>query len=112
MSTLQSMLSPRTAEAIIFVVLVVFSVGSLERFGAWVARDASAARSRTVAALLGLVFVLMVAGGIVGYALVGHRNFLNLAFFLNGAAGLMILPATYFRRAKDRELRRIAALDL
>ncbi|HUO94559.1 MAG TPA: hypothetical protein VMU22_16655 [Rhizomicrobium sp.] len=112
MSTVQTLFSSRAIDAVVFAALVVFTVMSLEMFGAWLERGADIARSRLVALALALVFAAAVIGGLVDYAFVGAPNFLNLALFLTGAAGLGILPALVFRRDRDKELRRIAALDL
>ena len=106
-----TLLSSRAGEAVLFAAIVVFTVVSLEMLRMWIARGAEAAQSRIVAALLALIFLGLAAGGIVDYAFVGKPNFINLAVFLTGAAGLGILPSLIFRD-KDQEIRRMAAHDL
>ena len=106
-----TLLSSRAGEAGLYVVAVVFTVASLEMFRIWLALGAGVVQSRIAAALLALVFLGLVVGGVVDYAFAGRPNFINLGFFLTGAAGLGILPSLLFGN-KDRELRRMAALDL
>jgi hypothetical protein len=111
MNAIASLLSSRAGEAALFAWALVFTVVSLEILRVWIARGAGVTEARIVSALLALVFLGLVIGGIVDYALVGRPNFINLGFFLTGAAGLGILPSLLFGD-KDRELRRMAAHDL
>jgi hypothetical protein len=90
----------------------VFTVSSTVLFDAWITRGASLTRSRAVGVSLILIFLCMAAGGVADYAVVGKPTFITLSLFLNGAAGLTILPTVLLRRSKDRELRRMAAHDL
>jgi hypothetical protein len=112
MNSIAALLSSRAGEAGIFVAAVVFTVSSTVLFDAWVTRGANAARSRAVGVTLVLVFLCMAAGGIADYVVVGKPGFISLSLFLDGAAGLTILPTVMLRRGKDRELRRVAAHDL
>lgn len=112
MNSIVSLFSSRAGEEGVFVAAVVFTVLSTVMFDAWITRGASLARSRTVGVALVVVFLCMAAGGVVDYALVGKPSFISLSLFLNGAAGLSILPALLLRRGRDRELRRMAAHDL
>jgi hypothetical protein len=112
MNSIVPLLSSRAGEAGIFVAAVVFTVSSTVLFDAWVTRGASLTRSRAVGVSLIGVFLCMAAIGIANYAVVGKPAFISLSLFLNGAAGLTILPAVLLRRGKDRELRRMTAHDL
>ena len=112
MNPIAALLSSRGGEAGIFVAAVVFTVLSTVMFDAWIMRGASVARSRAIGLALIVVFLCMAAGGFADYVIVGKRTFISLSLFLNGAAGLTILPAVLLRRGKDRELRRMTAHDL
>lgn len=106
-----TLLSSHGGEAVLFAVAVVFTVASLEIFRIWLALGAGVVESRVAAAALAVVFLALAAGGIIDYAFVGWPNFINLGFFLAGAAGLGILPSLLFA-SKDQEFRRMSAHDL
>ena len=107
-----TLLSSHWSEAVLFTVMVTFTVVSLERFENWREHGADIARVRKVALLLVAAFYVMALGGIADFAMAGRLNFLNLALFLNGAAGIGILTTLMLQNGKDQELRRIAAHDL
>lgn len=108
MNEMLSLLSSRGGEAAIFVVLVTFTVLSLVRLDAARARGA---KLKKTAMALGAVFAAMALGGAAGFLSAGELGFLNLAFFLTGAAGGGVLFAV-MTGADDDELRRITAQDL
>ncbi|HUC60317.1 MAG TPA: hypothetical protein VMF53_00015 [Alphaproteobacteria bacterium] len=112
MTTLQTLLSSRAIDAVVFTALVVFTVTSLTALESRRERSTDFAQIRRVALVLAALFWLMMIGGIADFAIAGALNFLNLAFFLTGAAGLGILTGLMFQRDADKELRRIAASDL
>ncbi len=112
MNTLHALSASCIGEVVIFVIAVVFTVGSLVRFGSWLERGPDIARARAVAILLLAVFYCMAVGGIADFAIGGGLNVLNLGLFLAGAVGLAILTVLMLRNGRGRELRRMAALDL
>ena len=107
-----TLLSSRAGEAGIFVSAVGFTVLSTVMFDAWITRGASVTQARAVGVSLVLIFLGMAGGGVADYAFAGKATFISLSLFLNGAAGLTILPAVLLRRNRDQELRRMTAHDL
>jgi len=99
-------------EAIVFAVLVVFTVISSERFHAWSTRTAPTPAVYRVAAILGALYLASFAGGAIDLAATGKPGFLSLGFLLAGAAGAGILLDTLMRGRREAELRRLDAFDL
>lgn len=112
MNTIAWLISSRWVDGLLFAVIVTITVVSLAQFGSWLERGANIAQARKVALLLATVFCVLALGGVVDFAMAGRLNFLNLALFLDGAAGIGILTALMLQSGKGRELRRIAAHDL
>ena len=118
MTDLIAALPPKTVAMAVFFVSVAFAVGSLERFRVWLERGSQTDKRRganLIAALLGLVFAGMIAGGTAGFAAVG-KAFIPLALFLTGTAGLGILIELIVRfhrgKLETDEMRRVLAQDL
>jgi hypothetical protein len=118
MTDLIAALPPKAVSMAVFFASVAFAVGSLELFRAWLergAQDGKRRRADAIAAVLGLVFAAMIAGGIFGFATVG-KAFIPLALFLTGAAGLGILIELIVRLHRGKletdEMRRVLAQDL
>jgi hypothetical protein len=111
----------KTAVMIIFGACVLFAVGGPELLRVWLGRaprEERRGRGETVAALMALVFLAMLALGGADLAMHG-KNFLNLAFALTGAAGVVIIATMIWRYRRglplgnaEEEKRRIAAQDL
>ena len=112
MNTIASLISARWVDGLLFAVIVATTVVSLAQFGSWLGRGANIARARKVAVLLAAIFYILALAGIADFAMAGRLNFLNLALFLDGTAGIGILTALMLQSGKGRELRRIAAQDL
>jgi hypothetical protein len=111
----------RIAVIIIFGGLTVLTVGGLELFRVWLGRaprEERSGRGEAVAALIAVAYLALLALGGAGMAVNG-KNFLDLAFVLLGAVGLVIVASmTWSDRHglpladTDEEKRRIAAHDL
>lgn len=102
-----------------FVACIAFTVCSLELLRYFLTHWPRAEMQRKanwVAAVLGAIFVAMLVGGVGDYFVVRALTFLNLTFFLTGAAGAGILGELMWRfhhgTLDDAESRRIAAHDL
>ena len=118
MMDLIAALPPKAVSMAVFFASIAFAVGSLELFRIWLVRGSQADKRRganLVAAVLGLVFAGMVAGGLFGFAMIG-KAFIPLALFLTGAAGLGILIELIVRfhrgKLETDEMRRVVAHDL
>lgn len=112
MNGVASLIFSRAGETILFTAIIVFTVTSLAIFGESLERGMSRARARTVAFVLAIIFSAMATGGGASYLIASELHFLNLAFFLTGAAGTGILLSLMLHRSSEAEMRRIAALDL
>jgi hypothetical protein len=118
MMDLIAALPPKAVSMAVFFVSVAFAVGALELFRVWLERGAQEHKRRSanmIAAVLGLVFAGMIAGGLAGFATVG-KAFIPLALFLTGSAGLGILIELIVRfhrgKLETDEMRRVLAQDL
>jgi hypothetical protein len=109
------------AVMIIFGACTVLTVGGLELLRVWLGRaprEERGGRGETVATLMALVYLAMLALGGADLAMHG-KNFLNLAFTLTGGSGVLILATFIWRYRRglplgdaEEERRRIAAHDL
>jgi hypothetical protein len=116
MSTIGTLFTSRTGDAILFGAMITFTVVSLEIYRVTRERHAPVARGWT--AFLALAFVALVAGGAIAILAVHSVAFLSLSACLTGIAGAGILLDLVFNGSRDeerdeeREARRVAALDL
>jgi len=97
--------------AVVFALLILFTVTALELFRFWIARSPARRTAMAAGLVLGLIFFAIAAGGAVSLFFAG-KGFLNLAFFLAGAAGFGILCQIVMDFGRRVDMRRALAADL